>query len=306
MKIAPHSPTSGEVLRLVQREWRHDADAATYVPVGFGAHHWQIDASGEPILFATLDLEKDHRSVGDVERAYAAAAYLTTVGFAHGVVPLPSRSGSFTVPATAGVLSVTPRLDGRNPTWVEAREATHVARVVDVLTELHACEPPPGIPAWQPRVGRDLVSSLQERIQTPWDSGPYGEIARTHIVASLDVIADSLREYHLLADVAVAKKDRWVVTHGEPHWANQFIVGDELFLIDWDTIALAPPEIDAVDLPFSARTALGCDEQMLRMFRLEWQLAEIAEYAEWFENDHAGTEDDALALQKLQKELQPV
>lgn len=305
MKIPPTSPTLDEVLRLVQRDWRDDADAATYVPVGFGAHHWRIDASGAPILFATFDVENKHRSLNELERAFTSAASLESAGFGHAVAPNQSRSGAFTVRASSGVLSVTSWLDGRTPTWVAARESAHVARIVDLLSSLHSCDAPPDIPEWRPRVDIDLVASLRERVQAPWEGGPFGEIARTQIMASLEMIADSLREYHLLAAIAMSRKDRWVVTHGEPHWANQFIVGDELFLIDWDTIALAPPEIDAVDLPFSARAALGCDEEMLRMFRLEWQLAEIAEYAEWFQNHHTGTEDDALALEKLQKELRP-
>jgi spectinomycin phosphotransferase len=120
------------------------------------------------------------------------------------------------------------------------------------------------------------------------------------------MIADSLREYYVLAELALANRNYWVVTHGEPHWANQFIVCDELFLVDWDTIALAPPEFDAVDLPLSARVAMVCDEQMLRMFRLERQLTEITEYAEWFESNHTGTEDDRDALDRLRKELRPV
>jgi spectinomycin phosphotransferase len=306
VKIAPASPTDSDVLEVVQREWNEEASEAVYLPVGFGAHHWRISAGGAPVLFCTLDQETGHRSLDDLERAYASVAALVAAGFRGGVAPIQSHSGTFTVPVAGGTLSATIWLEGRNPTLVEAREQAHVARLTRLLTQLHASEPPEGIPVWQPRVDRDFLSSLWNRTQTLWDSGPYGEVARTEILASIEMIADSLREYYVLAELALANRNYWVVTHGEPHWANQFIVCDELFLVNWDTIALAPPEFDAVDLPLSARVAMVCDEQMLRMFRLERQLTEITEYAEWFESNHTGTEDDRDALDRLRKELRPV
>lgn len=144
------------------------------------------------------------------------------------------------------------------------------------------------------------------RLNTPWSRGPLGEQARQMMHRSLDVVADSLREYSALGSIALDSRERWVPTHGEPHIANQFLVEDDLFLLDWETLALGPPEIDMIDLPWSARTELGAREDMLRMFRLEWQLTEIAEYADWFENEHAGNEDDQFALDKLVKELKPI
>lgn len=306
MNIPPTSPTAEEVLRLVLQEWREDADGVTYMPVGIGAHHWQVIAGGAPILFATLNGQADRRSVDQLERACASINALVGAGFSAGIAPLRSRSGTLTVPLGPGVLCVTPWLEGRNPTYAETLKPGHVLRVTGLLQDLHSREAPEGIPEWHPRVEPDLVESLANRTRLPWNAGPFGEVARTRILAAMDVIRDSLREYFLIAELAMNSRQRWVVTHGEPHWANQFLVGDNLFLIDWDTIAMGPPEVDAVNLPPSARLALGCDERFLRMFRLEWQLMEIAEYANRFENQHDGTEDDELALEKLNRELRPV
>lgn len=276
-----------------------------YLPVGFGAHHWRIDAGGAPILFATLDTTSDYQSLAGVQHAYATIGALVDSGFRSGVAPLITDFGTRTIQIPEGLLSVTPWLNGRNPTFAETHTPTHVAKLIRLLTDLHASDAPVGIPEWRPRVDRDLVASLRERTALPWESGPFGESARAEIASAMGVIADSMREYFVLAEIAMSRGERWVVTHGEVHWANQFIVGDDIYLIDWDTIALGPPEIDALNLPLSARVALGCDEQMLKMFRLEWQLMEIEEYASWFENQHQGTDDDALAFQKLLKELRP-
>ena len=47
--------TDAEVLGLVRHHWEPRADAVEHLPVGWGAHHWRVDAGGEPVLFATLD-----------------------------------------------------------------------------------------------------------------------------------------------------------------------------------------------------------------------------------------------------------
>lgn len=303
MNTAPFAPTDSDVLEAVQREWNRAVSEAVYLPVGFGAHHWRVSAGGAPILFATVDIPSRQRSAGHLENAYASAAAIAGDGCMGIVSPLRSGSGGFTLPIPGGVISVTQWLNGRNPTFAESLQPTHVSKLTGLLRDIHSSSPPRTIPEWTPRIERDFQEAVKERIGTPWLKGPYGEDARRLLTDSIDAIGDSLREYHILAERAWARRNHWVVTHGEPHWANQFLVGDTLYLIDWDTIALAPSEIDAVDLPLSARMALGCDNDLVRMFRLEWHLREISEYAEWFEGEHADTADDRAALDKFRSEL---
>lgn len=74
-------------------------------------------------------------------------------------------------------------------------------------------------------------------------------------------------------------------------------------LVDWESLALAPPERDYADLVAVAQDLLRPDPAMLELFALDWRLSEIAEYSRWFAAAHIGSEDDHTALQGLYEEL---
>ncbi|WP_227999962.1 hypothetical protein [Nocardia australiensis] len=76
-----------------------------------------------------------------------------------------------------------------------------------------------------------------------------------------------------------------------------------LRLVDWESLALAPPERDYADLLAAADGLLLPDSAMVELFALDWRLSEIAEYARWFAAPHIGTDDDHTALEGLYEEL---
>ena len=48
---------------------------------------------------------------------------------------------------------------------------------------------------------------------------------------------------------------------------------------------------------------VDADPDMVELFDLEWRLAEIDEYANWFAAPHTGTADDRTAYEGLLDEL---
>jgi len=88
-------------------------------------------------------------------------------------------------------------------------------------------------------------------------------------VAELLALSDRLSR-----DLAGGSTD-WVVTHGEPHGGNVMRAGETHVLVDWDTVALAPPERDlwwlADDVPGEE-----IDQAALQLYRLRWQLDDVA------------------------------
>jgi spectinomycin phosphotransferase len=114
------------------------------------------------------------------------------------------------------------------------------------------------------------------------------------------------RRYIALAGEAGRDRDAWVATHGEPHHANQVVTPDGLSLVDWESLSLAPRErdlVDAVDTRVATPEAVGAREPTLELFRLDWRLSEIAEYAAWFSGPHDRSSDDTTALRGLHWEL---
>ncbi|MGH3345790.1 MAG: hypothetical protein ACRDO4_02300, partial [Nocardioides sp.] len=137
-----------------------------------------------------------------------------------------------------------------------------------------------------------------------WDSGPYAERARGALEARLVDLDRWVRRYLDLA--GRTDPSRWVATHGEPHTRNQLrTIDDRTLLVDWESLKAGPPERDLRYLVDQGHEGLcTTDPDLVEMFDLEWRLDEVAQYAEWFQAPHAGTESDRVALGGLLHELE--
>lgn len=304
MRTAPESPLADDVLRLIRSAWTPDAARATYLPVGFGAHHWRIDGPSGPTLFATLDVPTGFRTTQLTRAAYRGVVELAEGGFSGAVAPRLTITGDVAVAAGNDLLSVTPWLEGRSPDEAEARGPAHARRVAALLAELHRCPAPPSAPTWAPRVVSGFAARLATKLSEPWTAGPLSEEAHRTISHARGDFPEWERRYGQLIAHARSRRHLWVPTHGEPHHANQFLDDRGLHLVDWETLAIAPPERDLRDLPEDARSDFTIDERLLELFDLEWRLMEIEEYARWFMAPHSGSEDDLVALEGLREETE--
>jgi len=293
----PPDVVDADLLAEVRRSWDTDVDGVTYAAVGFGAHHWKASVGGEPRLFVTYDLTSGRDASAVLEAAYDGAVALRDRGLEFVLAPLTSRAGRTLVEFARGALSCTPWRDGTS------EQPLDLAWTRTVIARLHATEPPAGLPRWRPRVDPDFADTVTELADTAWGPGPYADRARADVTTHLADIARWSSRYHHLADVARGRA--WVATHGEPHDANQIRTEQERFLVDWDTLRLAPAEVDLRVLveAGSAAADVGADPEMLELFDLEWRLDEIAQYTAWFAAPHTGTRDDAIAFADLAHEL---
>ena len=305
MREAPADVTPDDVLALLRHHWQLDVDGAEHLPVGFGAHHWAVSCDGRRVWFATLDGLLPRHSAGSLEAAYAGAADLARqLDF---VLPcLPTPAGRFTVPAAGGALSVVPWLDGSSGfdgTWTDDALVGTTA----MLDRLHAATGV-DLPVWQPLLVDPQVfaEELERSVARPWDTGPYGEVARHALDQQLGDIRRWVLEYDDLASRALDARETWVPTHGEPDPGNQLVAHGHRFLVDWESLELAPRERDlwALGPGWESSYSSPSDAEMCALFDLEWRLGEIASYATWFSSPHAGTESDEVALQDLLEELQ--
>lgn len=293
MREAPTGIDDVDVLALVRDLWAPDADAVEHLPVGFGAHHWAVSCAGAPTHFATLDALGTRHTAASLEAAYGAAAALTDqIDFV--LAPLPGRAGTYTSPIATSALSATRWVWGETPVVLDG------PRTAGLLAQLHAATPPATTPTWEPLVSPDLADYLASRCSTRWTSGPYGETVRLAVQNHLPAIAQWTAAYHRLC--AVARTRPWVVTHGEPHEGNQLRADGHLWLVDWESVKLAPVERDLRTL-LERDHALPADQAMLNLFDLEWRLDEISQYAAWFTAPHTGTASDDVAVEGLLHEL---
>ncbi|MBL0746236.1 phosphotransferase family protein [Nocardioides baculatus] len=285
----PPDVTDDEVLGLVHQHWEPRADAVEHLPVGWGAHHWRVDVAGEPTLFLTLDPDLPRHTLASLEAAYSSAASLD-LDF---VWPSrPGSSGAYVVALGSRKASVTGWLEGSRPT-------ESVAELPSLLAELHAAPRPAGARTWSTEVEPRLGDLLRDLLQQEW-SGPLGPAARELVGEHLVQIGTWAREHARL--LALADPSTYVVTHGEPHVRNQWLAQGRTWLIDWESLVLAPRERDLATLVHEGRD-VAHDREMVRLFDLEWRLGEIWSFARWLQGPHVGDADDRTALGGLTGEL---
>ena len=295
MREPPDGVSDAEVLAVVRHGWDDSVDRVEHLPVGFGAHHWAAyDASG-PRLFVTFDRLEPKRTAARLEAAYAGAAALQEAGLEFVLAGRETHEGRFTVPLADGALSCTPWREGRPDGPLD------LAWTTAALGRLHAADPPPGLPPWQPMVGPDFAETTSTLTREEWGPGPYAARARDSVHSHLADLDRWTGRYHHLAEVARARS--WVATHGEPDSGNQLLTPGGRLLVDWESLKLAPAELDLRAL-VDAGARTDADPEMLELFDLEWRLDEINEYAAWFAAPHTGTADDEIAFEGLLHELE--
>lgn len=258
---------------------------------GSGAHHWR---AGD--LFVTLDRLEPKHSADRLEAAYAGAASLRAAGLEFVHPSVPTTGGTFTVPLSGGALSCTLWRDGVPGGRLD------LSWTIEALRRLHAV-PPRGLPPWRPLVGTGFADQTVLLVREKWGPGPYADHARDAVRDRLVDIAAWTSRYHHLAEVALDR--HWVATHGEPDQGNQLLTSDGRLLVDWESLRLAPAELDLRTLVDAGcdPADVGADREMLELFGLEWRLDEISQYAAWFAAPHTGTESDRVAFGGLLHEL---
>lgn len=287
----PPDVSDEQVLALVRGHWEPRADAVEHLPVGWGAHHWRVDVAGEPVLFATLDPDLPRHTHASLEAAYGTAARL---GLDFVWPSLPTSDGTFTVPVGARTASATGWLEGHRPT-------TSVPELPEMLVRLHAVAAPPGARTWSTELPPDLRRRLDDLLSRPWD-GPFGPEARALVHERSAQVADWVREHAAL--LRLADPEAYVVTHGEPGQHNQWVARGRTWLLDWESLVLAPRERDLATLVRDGHgVEVGHDPRLVRLFDLEWRLGEIWSFSQWLQAPHVGDADDRTALGGLAGEL---
>ena len=286
--------------------WRMLDPVLDYLAVGFGSHHWNATGRDGQRWFVTVDEHRDARSLADLRRAFATAHALRRDARLEFVAaPVPDATGEILRVVGNGAFSVaiSPWLDATPLSAFGPVPAADRPEVLRMLGAVHAAipelDPTIPVPLDLALPNQDSLNAALAAIDEPWRAGPYGEPARALLRSDESRLTKALTRYDELVARVRAQSSPWVITHGEPHAANILReLDDALHLIDWDTVRLAPRERDlwmAIDSetdvsPYLEET--GADPisaAAMRLFRMRWDLGEVAIYVSQF---HAPHEDD--------------
>jgi spectinomycin phosphotransferase len=311
VRAEPEGIDTASVVGALQDGWGFEAHEADYAAVGGGSYHWLVaDASGGRSFVSVDDLDakawlgNTRDDVFDGLRcAFDTAASLRESGLDFVVAPTRTLTGASLLLLDARYsLALFPFVEGEAGEFGNYESDEERCGVAALLAQLHGASAAGSSArtAGFDLPGRRQLEAALAELGAAWTGGPLAEPARAAIAASASELAELMALADRLAAEARTRDPSVVVTHGEPHAANVMRVGGRQRLVDWDTVALGPPERDlwmVVAEESGAREvyerASGrlLDTVALDFFRLTWDLKDIAEYLNVLRGSHRENED---------------
>jgi len=296
------------------RHWGVVVQSVAYLAVGFGSHHWRVtDPAGGGWFITVDDLDSRRRSESDspdrvydrLGRALGTARALRSTGAAFVLAPVPTAGGDPIVRITDRyAASLYPLVEGESFEFGQYADADHRNAVLDMLVRVHGAPDTVRRRATQDDLAVRNRDSLEAALEgdVVAKCGPYAERAARMLGDHARPVRGLLARYDEL--VAGADRGRAVLTHGEPHPGNTLRTQNGWRLIDWDTAKIAPPERDLWMLggdldAYTDATGVQVLPEMLNLFRLRWDIADLAMEVDRFRRPHTGDANDEKAWQIL-------
>jgi hypothetical protein len=322
--LTPPEDLTADLLASVLRAgWGLGVTALEYRPVGFGSHHWEVVDPAGGRWFVTADDLRTKRhtrtepldvAADRLRSALTAATALRDRG-AYVVAPVPAHDGTPLVRVgDHHAVAVYPFITGRSFSWGDFSSPQHRRAVLDLVVAVHTA---PESVRRHATIDdftiphRDELEAALRRTGTT-GTGPYARPAAELVAAHTAPLRRTLDRYDALAAQGRHRPDRMVLTHGEPHPGNTMLTADGWRLIDWDTAMVAPPERDlwsldpgdgSVVATYAELTGRQPLPAMLELFRIRWDLADIAVEVSRFRRPHTGSADDDQAWEVLRSQL---
>jgi spectinomycin phosphotransferase len=303
--------------------WALSAETLRYAPVGGGSYHWVVTGRRAERWFVTVDDLDDKGWLGRTRPAVfsglraamdAALRLRCEHGLGFVLAPVPALDGQPVRPLGGRhALAVFPFLSGSPGRWDEPLPEPDLDELVAMLAALHRVDPA-AIRLPRRDVGLswrgDLEAALRE-LGRPWTGGPFTEPARALLAGAAGPVRRGLCTLDRWASTPAAAASL-VITHGEPHPGNVIrAAGDDarLILIDWDTVALAPPERDLWMVAtetgdelrrYTELTGRPVDPTALELYRLRWALDDLSCFVRDLRAPHRRTPGTEHAWQALE------
>jgi spectinomycin phosphotransferase len=313
----PAGIRDSDVAAELTRQWALTVQDLSYLPVGFGGYHWlAVDQTGSRWFVTVSDLASPW--VPDLPAAMQTAAWLATeAGLEFVVAPVPARAGQVVGSLDSRhALTLFPYLDAPPGHYQDPIDDGDRAAIIDMLAALHTAIPDGiQVPSRPLQLGtRQTIAQALASLGVPWTGGPYAEPGRDLLARYERPLREALARFDGLLDRVTEADGPNVITHGEPHPGNLLRTRTGLRLVDWDMTALARPERDLWRVisddqdaaRYSQRTGRTVNQDALVLYRLRWDLDDIAGFLSQIRGPHQQTADTLMSWTELQKTLQTI
>jgi spectinomycin phosphotransferase len=254
-------------------------------------------------------------SGGGTDAGPRATAYLASKGVRGVPEPVRTLTGDLWSEREGRRLSVVP--------WITGERASDTGFTLEqwtsygaLLADVHRTEPPAELQAVLPRINPinarmpALTRSVWARLATPQDAVEE-ELAAVWQAHS-DTITAIVEQSQDLASRDLGGTP--VLCHADPHLANVLVTPDQLYLIDWDDVVLAPREQDLLfflggmgpigptspaeeEAFFTGYGQVDLDPTRLTYYRSARALEDFAGWSDYVLTDAADREDRLRVVQ---------
>jgi len=309
---APGDLDEGALAAALGRIWGIGVASMTYRAVGWGSHHWEIaEADGARWFVTVHELETKRLTGGEsLDRGFArlraslrSAIELRNSGLEFVVAPVPDGEGEPAVRlGERFAVAIYRFVTGQSYNWGEWTAGQRLA-VLGMVAAVHTAP----APARRHSLADGFAIPFRDQLEAGCsgrgitDCGPYARPLASLLREHATPIRRLLSRYDGLVAQARAQPSRNVLTHGEPHPGNTMLTASGWRFIDWDTVLVAPPERDLWSLDpgdgsvldaYAAATGVTPLPVLLDLFRLQWDIKDMAYDAARFLRPHADTADD--------------
>jgi Phosphotransferase enzyme family len=316
--LTPPAGLSEDTLTsALARGWDAHVASMAYQAVGFGSHHWEAaDAAGARWFVTVDELETKQRSLDEplaatfarLRASLSAARDLRDCGAAFVVAPALTRDNEPLMRLDDRLtVAVYPFVDGQSFSWGEFSTPAQRQGMLDLIVSVHTAPAAARRHATEDdftvlhRDELELVLGSGHAAADVADCGPYARPTVRLVAENAAGLRRTLARYDALVAAARSRPAGVVLTHGEPHPGNVMLTATGWVLIDWDTALVAPPERDLWSLDpgdgsvlrrYAGATGVTARPGLLELYRIRWDLADLAVTVSRFRRPHPGSEDD--------------
>ena len=317
MRERPVDIRDSDVAAALARQWVLTVQDLSYLPVGFGGYHWRAADQTGSRWFVTVS-DRATPWVPDLPAAMQTAAWLATeAGLGFVVAPVPTRAGQVVGSLDSrDALTLFPYVDAAPSRFEDSIDDGDRTAIIDMLARLHTAIPKGiQVPARPPQLAtRPAIDQALASLGVPWTGGPYAEPGRDLLARYERPLRQAFARFDGLLDRVRDAGGPYVITHGEPHPGNLLRTRAGLCLVDWDMTALARPERDLWWVisgdqdatRYSWRTGRTVNQDALALYRLRWDLDDIAGFLSQIRGPHQQTADTLMSWTELQKTLEAI
>jgi spectinomycin phosphotransferase len=251
---------------------------------------------------------------------------LSEQGMTQIIAPIATSTGQLWARMDAFAVMLFPFVAGRNGFEVEVSDRQRI-EIGAALKRMHTANLPEAIRQHLPRESyapywRDIVRGFQLRAEDTTFAEPIAAQLAALLRTKRPIIDELVLRAELFAADLRTRALEFVVCHADIHAGNLLLDSDgSLFIVDWDTLILAPKERDLMFIGagtdavwLSARQhalfyqgygATEIDMSALAYYRYERIVEDIAAYCEQILLTDQGGDDRAEGLRQLASQFEP-